>query len=234
MFRPQYNFKIIVVGDSDVGKSCILMRFAAGRFSGQNNSTVGIDFKVRSVELGGTSVNLQIWDTAGEERFRSLIPSYYRRAHGILLVYDLTSLESLRNLDEWLSEIGRYCPKGVCVMMVGNKCDDLDNRRVSQAQGIDFAARRGLGFREVSAKSGMNIADAVLSLALDIYNTRILEPPVAQCLLPQPGWDASINIEDEEAKYDGPEHWRRLREDRSAIRLTGGTDQRIQNFNSCC
>ncbi|KAH8330140.1 hypothetical protein KR074_011360, partial [Drosophila pseudoananassae] len=208
MDRQEYNFKIIVVGDSNVGKSCILMRFATGRFSGQSNPTVGIDFKVCRVEMGGSMVNLQIWDTAGEERFLSLFPAYYRRAHGILLVYDLTSLESLRNLDIWLGDIGRFCPKKVCVMMVGNKCDELKDRKVSQVQGIQFALHRGLSFREVSAKSGINISDAVLSLALEIYNVRILEPPLAHLLVPQPGWDLNIDMDDEEAS--GPEHWRRL------------------------
>lgn len=235
MYEYKYLFKILVVGDSGVGKSCLLRRFADGRFSGQHQSTVGIDFKVCTVELGGNVVKLQIWDTAGEERFHSLLPAYYRGAHGILLVYDTTSLISLRNLDSWLQEIGRFCPEHVCVLMVGNKCDEVDDRQVGQEQAMAFAVKRGLDFREVSAKSGVNVEDVFLSLALDIYETLVLSPPATRRL--KGGWDARINMDDAEQSLGGPENWRRLREGRensSTIRLAAGEDRSGDHIDSCC
>ncbi|CAM0958698.1 unnamed protein product [Alopecurus aequalis] len=102
-----YLFKLLLIGDSSVGKSCLLLRFADDAYVDTYISTIGVDFKIRTVELDGKSVKLQIWDTAGQERFRTITSSYYRGAHGIIIVYDVTDMESFNNVKQWLSEIDR-------------------------------------------------------------------------------------------------------------------------------
>ncbi|EDX02949.1 ras-related protein RIC1 [Drosophila yakuba] len=177
MSHYKYLFKILVLGDCGVGKSCLLMRFSDDRFTGKYLCTVGVDFKVRSVEVAGQVVKLQVWDTAGEERFKSLLPAYYRGAHGILLVYDTTSANTFRSIDGWLEEIHRRCPDRVNVLLVGNKCDDLEHRQVSLEQALHYADRRALGFCEVSAKSGANVNYAFAALAVDIFNRLVAFAP---------------------------------------------------------
>ncbi|XP_017074527.1 ras-related protein RABD2c [Drosophila eugracilis] len=172
----KYLFKILVLGDCGVGKSCLLMRFTDGRFTGQYLCTVGVDFKVRTVEVAGQVVKLQIWDTAGEERFRSVLPTYYRGAHGVLLVYDTTSLSSFQNIDSWLEEIRQYCPEMVSVLLVGNKCDELESRQVSQEQAAHYAESRAVPFRETSAKSGANVNHIFAALAVAVYNRLVAKP----------------------------------------------------------
>lgn len=125
-----YLFKLLLIGDSSVGKSCLLLRFADDAYVDTYISTIGVDFKIRTVELDGKSVKLQIWDTAGQERFRTITSSYYRGAHGIIIVYDVTDMESFNNVKQWLSEIDRYASDSVCKLLVGNKCDLVDSKVV--------------------------------------------------------------------------------------------------------
>uniref|UniRef100_A0A452XJS9 GTP-binding protein n=1 Tax=Aegilops tauschii subsp. strangulata TaxID=200361 RepID=A0A452XJS9_AEGTS len=125
-----YLFKLLLIGDSSVGKSCLLLRFADDAYVDTYISTIGVDFKIRTVELDGKSVKLQIWDTAGQERFRTITSSYYRGAHGIIIVYDVTDRESFNNVKQWLSEIDRYASDSVCKLLVGNKCDLVDSKVV--------------------------------------------------------------------------------------------------------
>ncbi|EDV46152.1 ras-related protein RIC1 [Drosophila erecta] len=214
----KYLFKILVLGDSGVGKSCLLMRFSDDRFTGKYLCTVGVDFKVRSVEVAGQPVKLQLWDTAGEERFKSMLPAYYRGAHGILLVYDTTSAKSFRSIDGWLEEIQLKCPDGVNVLLVGNKCDDLQHRQVSLEQGVHYADRRALGFREVSAKSGANVNYVFAALAVDIYNRLVACVPNRLSA----GQDEKDEAEDN-AKL-AVEH----------INLVGKNRLRARNNESCC
>ncbi|XP_021285725.1 GTP-binding protein YPTM2-like isoform X2 [Herrania umbratica] len=130
---PEYDylFKLLLIGDSGVGKSCLLLRFADDSYLDSYISTIGVDFKIRTVEQDGKTIKLQIWDTAGQERFRTITSSYYRGAHGIIIVYDVTDQESFNNVKQWLSEIDRYASENVNKLLVGNKCDLTANKVVS-------------------------------------------------------------------------------------------------------
>ncbi|KNH04289.1 ras-like RABD2a-like protein [Perkinsela sp. CCAP 1560/4] len=145
-------FKVLIIGDSGVGKSSILVRFTDNSFDGGVKATVGVDFKVRTLTSNGANVKLQIWDTAGQERFRSITRSYYRGAQAILVVYDITSAESFHNVKSWLDEVETSASPNVCTVLVGNKCDDAATRAVSYATGKTFADSHGLTFSEVSAR----------------------------------------------------------------------------------
>ncbi|KAH8306579.1 hypothetical protein KR018_002851, partial [Drosophila ironensis] len=191
----KHMFKILILGDSGVGKTSLLQRFSDGCYSSTSEATVVTDFKVVAVELDGCPVKLQIWDTAGEERFRSLFPAYYRQAQGALLVYDITGAPSFRSLDSWLVELDRHCGEDVCVQLVGHKCDEAGNRAVSRDRGARYAQDRGLGFREGSAKSGMNVDEIFLSLALAVYETLIIGRPSPDRLLG--GWEAILSDREE-------------------------------------
>merc|ERR1711879_841172 len=129
--NPEYDhlFKILLIGDSGVGKSCLLLRFSDNTYTESYISTIGVDFVIRTIELGRKSIKLQIWDTAGQERFRTITSSYYRGAHGIICAFDITDQTSFANIKKWLQEIDRYACENVNKFVVGNKCD-LAARRV--------------------------------------------------------------------------------------------------------
>uniref|UniRef100_A0A0R3W2B0 Ras-related protein Rab-1 n=1 Tax=Taenia asiatica TaxID=60517 RepID=A0A0R3W2B0_TAEAS len=166
---------LLLVGDSGVGKSCLLLRFADDTFYDNFSSTIGVDFvslqcfcranKIRSVDLDGHHIKLQIWDTAGQERFRTMTVAYYRGAHGIIVVYDVTSEESFRNLELWMEEIKRHARSDVIKILVGNKSDLEDRRKVTYEQGAEFANLHGLHFFETSAKSASRVEEAFFSMA---------------------------------------------------------------------
>jgi Ras-related protein Rab-1A len=138
--NPEYDylFKLLLIGDSGVGKSCLLLRFADDTYTESYISTIGVDFKIRTIELDGKTIKLQIWDTAGQERFRTITSSYYRGAHGIIVVYDVTDQESFNNVKQWLQEIDRYACETVNKLLVGNKCDltTKKGRRLCNCKGI--------------------------------------------------------------------------------------------------
>ncbi|BBG96221.1 Ras-related small GTP-binding family protein, partial [Prunus dulcis] len=131
-------------------------------------STIGVDFKIRTVELDGKTVKLQIWDTAGQERFRTITSSYYRGAHGIIIVYDVTEMESFNNVKQWLNEIDRYASDSVCKLLVGNKCDLVENKVVDTQTAKAFADELGIPFLETSAKDSINVEQAFLTMASEI------------------------------------------------------------------
>jgi len=133
-----YLFKLLLIGDSGVGKSCLLLRFSDDTYTDSYISTIGVDFKIRTIELDGKTIKLQIWDTAGQERFRTITSSYYRGAHGIIVVYDCTDLESFNNVKQWLEEIDRYACENVNKLLVGNKCDltSKKSRQLPKRKGI--------------------------------------------------------------------------------------------------
>mmetsp|Transcript_42841 Transcript_42841/g.108162 ORF Transcript_42841/g.108162 Transcript_42841/m.108162 type:complete len:205 (+) Transcript_42841:201-815(+) len=157
--------KLLVIGDSGVGKSCLLLRFSDDTFSPSFLTTIGIDYKIKTVELNGQSVKLQIWDTAGQERFRTITTAYYRGAHGILLVYDVTDEKSFHNIRNWMRNIETHAVEQVSKLLVGNKCDMVDKKCVSLEQGQALATEFKIPFFETSAKNSINVEDAFLTLA---------------------------------------------------------------------
>eukprot|EP00879_Flechtneria_rotunda_P003109 GHRR01003330.1.p1 GENE.GHRR01003330.1~~GHRR01003330.1.p1 ORF type:complete len:205 (+),score=51.42 GHRR01003330.1:70-684(+) len=169
-------FKVLLVGDSAVGKSCLLMRFTADRFDDVTTSTIGVDFRVKYLTLNGKRVKLAVWDTAGQERFRTLTSSYYRGAQGIIFVYDVTRPESFENLERiWMKEVDIYSNIEDSVkMVVANKVDLESERAVTKQQGHDFARNMGCLYVETSAKTNIAVQQAFEELVLKILETPAL------------------------------------------------------------
>lgn len=121
--NPDYDylFKILLIGNSGVGKSSLLLRFADDTFTDNFMPTIGVDFKIRTLEVDGRTIKLQIWDTAGQERFKTITSSYYKGAHGIIVVYDITDKESFKNIDTWMTEVEKHASDNVSRILVGNK-----------------------------------------------------------------------------------------------------------------
>ncbi|XP_048416761.1 ras-related protein Rab-18-like isoform X1 [Stegostoma tigrinum] len=147
------TLKILIIGESGVGKSSLLLRFTDDTFDSEIGSTIGVDFKVKTMKFDDNSIKLAIWDTAGQERFRTLTPSYYRGAQGVILVYDVTRRETFGKLDNWLNELETFSTKhGIVKMLVGNKIDKK-NREVDRSEGLRFARKHSMLFIEASAKT---------------------------------------------------------------------------------
>jgi Ras-related protein Rab-1A len=163
-----YLFKLLLIGDSGVGKSCLLLRFADNTYTESFISTIGVDFKIRTLEIDGKTIKLQIWDTAGQERFRTITSSYYRGAHGIIVVYDVTDTVSFNNVKQWLGEIDRYACAQVNKLLVGNKADLVEKKVVSHEEAKGFADSIGISFLETSAKSSQNVEEAFLTMTRQI------------------------------------------------------------------
>lgn len=166
------TYKILVLGDSNVGKTCIVHRFCDERYYDTYISTIGIDFKQKIINLDGTPIKLQIWDTAGQERFRTLTTAYYRGAMGILLMYDITSLDSFNHLSYWLRNIEENAAPDVVKVLVGNKCDATNLRTIELERGIKMAESFEIPLFEVSCKNNINIQEAFLTLARKIRERR--------------------------------------------------------------
>ncbi|XP_041364030.1 ras-related protein Rab-37-like isoform X2 [Gigantopelta aegis] len=168
--------KVMLIGDSGVGKTCLLVRFKDGTFlSGSFISTVGIDFRNKVVDVEGTKVKLQIWDTAGQERFRSITRAYYRDANALLLLYDVTSKASFDNIRAWLAEINEYAQEDVVIMLLGNKAD-LGDRVIRAEDGERLAKEYNVAFMETSAKTGLNVELAFMAVAKDLKMKKIRRP----------------------------------------------------------
>ncbi|XP_031779206.1 ras-related protein Rab-37 isoform X3 [Nasonia vitripennis] len=161
--------KVMLLGDSGVGKTCILTRFRDGQFlSGNYITTVGIDFRNKMVTVDDSQVKLQIWDTAGQERFRSVTHAYYRDAHALLLLYDVTNKQSYDNIRAWLGEIREYAQDDVVIMLLGNKCDCGSERIVRREDGQRLANEYKVPFMETSAKTGLNVELAFHAVAREL------------------------------------------------------------------
>jgi len=160
-----YFFKILLIGDSGVGKSCLLLRFADDSWTDSHISTIGVDFKIKTLNCDGKVIKLQIWDTAGQERFRTITSSYYRGAQGIILVFDCTDMESFNNVKQWLGEIDRYACENVNKLLVGNKTDLVQGRVVDKSVAQEFADSMSIPYIETSAKNATGVEDAFMLMA---------------------------------------------------------------------
>mmetsp|Transcript_41371 Transcript_41371/g.93510 ORF Transcript_41371/g.93510 Transcript_41371/m.93510 type:complete len:210 (-) Transcript_41371:451-1080(-) len=167
-----YLIKLLLIGDSGVGKSAVLVRFADDTFTTSYISTIGIDFKIRTVELDGKRIKLQIWDTAGQERFKTITTAYYRGAMGILLVYDVTDEKSFNNINQWMGAIRQHASDSVNKVLLGNKADSsgpmVAKKVITSARGQALADQHNIKFYETSAKNNINVEEAFCTIARDI------------------------------------------------------------------
>jgi len=178
----QYSttFKLLVVGDAGVGKTCLITRFVDDVFSSTNKSTIGVDFKATTVEMDGKAVQLQVWDTAGQERFRALTTSYYRGAHGVIVVYDTTDQASFDHLQSWIKDVDLYSGEEVTKLLIGNKDDDKARKVVDPEQAREFAAEHSMLFMEASAMRATNVSAAFRLLVAEVMHqadTLASQPP---------------------------------------------------------
>ena len=169
MTTYSYLFKYIVIGDTSVGKSCLVLRFINDRVRQSHDITIGVEFGAKIVEHDNTNIKLQIWDTAGQENFRSITRSYYRSAGGALLVYDITSRSSFDNLYNWIQEVRDNGNPSMVIILVGNKTDREQDRKVTYQEGYEFAQKHGMLFQETSAINGQKVEDAFMQTTIQIY-----------------------------------------------------------------
>lgn len=155
-------FKILLLGDSSVGKTCFLLRYVEDTFTGNHISTIGVDYKIKIITSKDSQdlIKLQIWDTAGQDRFRCITKNYYRGSNGIMLIYDITNQSSFTNIKNWISQIKEYLGEEACITLVGNKVDLESNRKIATDEGRKFAMDNKLSFFEASAKENISITEA--------------------------------------------------------------------------
>ena len=162
--ESDYLFKIVIIGDSGVGKSSLLLRFVDDIFTESFISTIGVDFKIRTVEINGKVIKLQLWDTGGQERFRVITSTYYRNAHGIILVYDISDLESFTRIRSWIAEVEKYAGPNIPMIIIGNKSDLESKRLVSKEEAANLAKNYNCQHFETSAKNDSGVETAFLEL----------------------------------------------------------------------
>ncbi|CAJ1970948.1 unnamed protein product [Sphenostylis stenocarpa] len=165
-----YLFKVVLIGDSGVGKSNILSRFTRNEFCLESKSTIGVEFATRTLQVEGKTVKAQIWDTAGQERYRAITSAYYRGAVGALLVYDITKRQTFDNVQRWLRELRDHADSNIVIMMAGNKSDLNHLRAISTEDAQSLAEKEGLSFLETSALEAYNVEKAFQTILFDIYH----------------------------------------------------------------
>ncbi|CAI5463295.1 unnamed protein product [Closterium sp. Yama58-4] len=164
-----YLFKVVLIGDSGVGKSNLLSRFTRNEFCLESKSTIGVEFATRSIQVDGKTIKAQIWDTAGQERYRAITSAYYRGAVGCLLVYDITKPVTYENVERWLKELRDHADANIVITLVGNKSDLRHLRAVATEDGQSFAEKEGLSFIETSALESTNVENAFHKILTEIY-----------------------------------------------------------------
>ncbi|KAL7089068.1 hypothetical protein ACP275_13G165500 [Erythranthe tilingii] len=165
-----YLFKVVLIGDSGVGKSNLLSRFTKNEFSQQSKSTIGVEFATRSIQVDDKVVKAQIWDTAGQERYRAITSAYYRGAVGALLVYDVTRHVTFENVERWLKELRAHTDNNIVIMLVGNKSDLRHLRAIPTQDAKEFAEKENTFFMETSALEAMNVENAFTEVLTQIYH----------------------------------------------------------------
>ncbi|KAL3814545.1 hypothetical protein ACJIZ3_015813 [Penstemon smallii] len=171
-----YLFKIVLIGDSGVGKSNLLSRFTRNEFCLESKSTIGVEFATRTLQIEGRTVKTQIWDTAGQERYRAITSAYYRGALGALLVYDVTKPTTFENLSRWLNELRDHADANIVIMLIGNKTDLKHLRAVATEDAQGFAEKEGLSLIETSALEAINVEKAFQSILSEIYRVISKKP----------------------------------------------------------
>ncbi|KAG9280896.1 ras-related protein Rab-19-like [Astyanax mexicanus] len=195
-----FLFKIIFIGDSDVGKTCVIHSFKSGEFRDKHQNTIGVDFTVHSMDIDGKRVKMQIWDTAGQERFRTITQSYYRSAHGAMIAYDLTRRSTFDSLPHWIHAVEQYGAANVVFVLIGNKCDLAHQRQVLFEDACTLAEQTGsLAALETSAKENQNVQEAFELMARElIVRSGGLINPDDQFDSPNILYSDSHSIEEEE------------------------------------
>jgi small GTP-binding protein len=173
-----YLFKVVLIGDSGVGKSNLLSRFTRNEFNLESKSTIGVEFATRSIQVDNKTIKAQIWDTAGQERYRAITSAYYRGAVGALLVYDIAKHITYENTEKWLRELRDHADSNIVIMLVGNKSDLRHLRAVPTDEAKSFAERNNLSFIETSALDSTNVETAFQNILTDIYNIVSTRNPV--------------------------------------------------------
>jgi Ras-related protein Rab-1A len=169
-----YLFKVLLIGDSSVGKTSVLLRYVDDKFNAEFQTTIGVDFKVSTFAMEGKSVKLQLWDTAGQDRFKNIVASYYRGAHGILLMFDITNAASFQNVQRWFDEAQNYLQRSVPKLLIGNKADLAAQRAVRMEDARTLAERLGVEYVETSAKNNVNVKAAFETLTRNIMASSVV------------------------------------------------------------
>ena len=191
-----HTFKILTIGESGVGKTCILRRFVEDKFLKNHLATIGIDFKTKNIIVDGVQVKLKIWDTAGQERFRNITNQYYKGADGIILVYDVTDRLSFEKIREWMNQIKQNTTENeIGLVLLGNKCD-ADPREIYESDGIELGKELGIQYFESSAMNNINISESFNFLAKQILSKKKIDTPTK-------GSNTTLNTTQKKKKKDG-------------------------------
>lgn len=173
--KTDYTFKILTIGESGVGKTSVLLRYTEAKFNKHHLTTIGIDFKSKTINLHQKSIKLKIWDTAGQERFRNITQQYYKGADGIVLVYDVTSRESFDKVTDWMKQINLYTQRDkIGLVLLGNKVDS-EQREVKSTEGMSIAKEFGIKYFETSAQNNLNIEESFNALSEEIMGKKNIE-----------------------------------------------------------
>jgi len=214
--ETDYLFKVVLVGDSGVGKSNLLSRFTRNDFNMDSKATIGVEFSTRALTVEDKNIKAQVWDTAGQEKFRAITSAYYRGAVGALLVYDITRQSTFDHLERWLNELRGHVAKNCVVMLVGNKCDLEPMRVISVEQGTEWAKKLNIQFLETSALDKTNVDQAFISLITDVYHSFLK--------------GASALTGDDEEEDDTV----RPPDAGTKLMLSGGKGKNQEKQNGCC
>ena len=168
--KYDYLFKLIIIGDTNTGKSCLLQRFADDSYTNEFISTIGVDFKVKTITINDKMIKTQIWDTAGQDRFRSITNSYYRGAHGIIISYDITNKQSFVNIERWMRNVKDFGSDNAVKILIGTKSDLEEKRKVSKKELEDLANELDMKYIETSAKDNKNVDELFIIICKEILN----------------------------------------------------------------
>jgi small GTP-binding protein len=168
--KYDYLFKLIIIGDTNTGKSCLLQRFADDSYNNDFISTIGVDFKVKTITINDKMIKTQIWDTAGQDRFRSITNSYYRGVHGIIISYDITNKQSFVNIERWMRNVKDFVSDNAVKILIGTKSDLEEKRKVSKKELEDLANELDMKYIETSAKDNKNVDELFIIICKEILN----------------------------------------------------------------